>query len=105
MSTSAWAVIGAAIGPILVTLTWVFSRREAKQTSDSTVMQRTVEGALSTTETMRLLLEPLEHEIAELRNEVQTLRIHVQALETQVHELGEDPVTQAPDFNPFGRMK
>lgn len=104
MSPAAWGALAAVVGPTLVFVTWLASRRQERDNASSSVMSRTIEGALSTTQTMRLLLVPLEHEITELRNEIALLRIHVTSLEAQVRELGHDPIPP-PDVPPFGRIK
>lgn len=55
-------------------------------------MSATVQSALATTETMRLLLQPLESEISELRAEIVLLRAHVTALEGQIRDMDVDPI-------------
>lgn len=92
MSPAAWGFLGAVIGPVLVFVTWLASRRQAKQTATADLLTATVNASLSTTDTMRLLLKPLEAEIAELRRQVTQLRFHIQLLEGQIREMGADPV-------------
>lgn len=92
LSVEAWGFMGAAAGPVLVFVTWVLSRRQARQAATAELMTATVNASLSTTETMRMLLQPLEQEIAELRRQIAVLRLHVQLLEDQVRELGDEPI-------------
>lgn len=109
MSPAAWGVIGAVIGPLLVFVTFLASRHQEGQKTEADIMQATVASALSTTETMRLLLQPLEEEIstlrreaseaqvararenAEMRQEIKLLRQHITALEGHIRTLGGTP--------------
>lgn len=93
MSPAAWGFLGAVAGPTLVFVTWLASRRQAKATATAEMMSATVSASLSTTETMRKLLKPLEEEISELRSQVTQLRVHIQLLEDQVKAMGAQPVT------------
>lgn len=92
MSPAAWGALGAAIGPLLVFLVWVLSRREAAKGADFNAMASAVKASLDTTKTMQTLLAPLEAEISQLRIEVVLLRTHVNALERQIKALGHDPI-------------
>lgn len=104
LSQAAWTALGAIFGPALVFITWLASRKSVTKTADTELMTAAVNASLSTTETMRLLLGPLEEEIAELRREVVLLRVHVTSLEGQIRELGHDPAPP-PQIPPFGRTK
>lgn len=92
MSPAAWAFLGAVVGPTLVFVTWLLSRPQSTRASNNDIMAKVLEGALSTTESMRMLIAPLEDEIHQLRVEVASLRMHVTALEVQVRQLGGVPL-------------
>ena len=93
MSPATWGFLGAVAGPLLVFITWLASRRQAASAAQADLVTATVNASLSTTETMRLLLKPLEDEIAELRTQVTQLRFHIQLLENQVREMGGKPIS------------
>ena len=104
ISQGGWTAIGAAVGPLLVFITWVASRKGVMQAQEADMLTRVTNASISTTETMRLLLEPLEREIAELRGEIHVLRTHITSLEGQIKDLGHEP-PQIPPFPPYGRTK
>lgn len=101
MSPAAWGAIGAAIGPFLLFVTWIASKRNADAAAAQAAAAGVVTSALSTTETMRLLLVPLEDEISELRKEIIVLRTHVTALESQIREMGGKPIDPPSHTYPF----
>lgn len=99
MSTEAWVALSAVVGPVLVFITWIFSRRESAKGADFAAMASAVQASLDTTAVMKGLLGPLESEIKELRVELaqQTIKItllqtHVVALEAQIKALGHEPL-------------
>lgn len=97
MSPAAWAALGAAVGPVLLFITYLASRKQQEAAASYQAAAGVVSSALSTTETMRLLLQPLEEEISDLRKEIIVLRTHVTSLETQIREMGGKPV-DPPEF-------
>lgn len=92
MSPAAWGALGAAIGPLLLFITYIASKRTNDATAAQAAAAGVVTSALSTTETMRLLLVPLEQEISELRTEIVVLRTHITSLEAQIREMGGHPI-------------
>lgn len=101
MTPNAWATIGAVVGPLLLFLTYVLSRQQAGKTFMADIMSTQVNSALATTETMKMLLEPLEAEISDMRDEIVSLREHITMLEDQIKTLGHKPI----EFFPYGRQK
>jgi hypothetical protein len=94
MNNGNWMALTVLVGPILIFVTYLLSRRQQGQTTLSQIMSAQVSSALSTTETMKGLLAPLETEIASMRDEIIVLRKHITVLENKIVELGENP----PDF-------
>jgi polyhydroxyalkanoate synthesis regulator phasin len=94
MTPAMWAAIAALLGPILLFITYLMSRKQTSRTFMSDLMTAQINSALSTTETMRTLLEPLESEISDLRQEIVILRNHITVLEAKIVELGHQP----PEF-------
>lgn len=125
MTTSQIAALGGIIGPVVMFLTWMLARPQKSFESSSSVLGQALEGALATTETMRKLLEPLEaeiqqlrdeariaadlsrHEAEHLRHEVTLLRAHITALELRLKEMGAEPPPppEVPQIPPYGRTK
>lgn len=91
MSDAAWMAITATVGPILLFITYLLSRRQTGETTIADIMSTQVTNALSTTETMKGLLAPLEAEIATMRKEIILLREHINVLEKQIIALGHIP--------------
>lgn len=91
MSPAAWGFLGAVAGPALLFVTWAASRRQQKASVAAEAMAATTTAALATTETMRLLIAPLEREISALRGEVRQLRFHITVLEGQIRDMGAEP--------------
>jgi hypothetical protein len=91
MSTGNWMALTVTVGPILIFITYLLSRRQQGETTLSSIMSAQVSNALSTTETMKGLLAPLEAEIASMRDEIVILRKHITVLEDKIIELGEKP--------------
>jgi hypothetical protein len=80
-----------ALGPLLLFATYLLSRGGKTQAVLVDTMSAQVQSALSTTDTMRLLLEPLEKEMAEMREEMTLLKQHIVVLETLLREQGTEP--------------
>jgi hypothetical protein len=91
MSTGNWMALTVTVGPILIFITYLLSRRQQGETTLSSIMSAQVSNALSTTETMKGLLAPLESEIASMRDEIIVLRKHITVLEQQIIDLGQKP--------------
>jgi hypothetical protein len=91
MNNGTWMALTVTVGPILIFITYLLSRRQQSEISLSTILSTQVSNALSTTETMKGLLAPLEAEIASMRDEIVILRKHITVLEKQIVELGEKP--------------
>lgn len=94
MTPQIWAGIGAILGPTLLFVTYLLSRRQTGRTFMFDLMTAQINSALATTETMRTLLAPLEAEMADLREEIVILRTHITVLEAKIVELGHQP----PEF-------
>ena len=91
MSNGNWMALTATLGPILIFITYLLSRRQQGEATLSGIMTAQVSNALATTETMKGLLVPLEAEIATMRKEIITLREHITVLEQQIISLGDIP--------------
>ena len=91
MNTGTWMALTVTVGPILIFITYLLSRRQQTDNALTTIMTSQVSNALATTETMKGLLVPLEQEISNMREEIITLRKHITVLEAQIVELGHNP--------------
>jgi phage shock protein A len=100
MSTGSWMALTVIVGPVLIFITYLLSRRQQTENTLATIMSTQVASALSTTETMKGLLSPLETEISNMREEIITLRKHINVLEKQILELGHQPYEYHLDWTP-----
>jgi hypothetical protein len=91
MSAGNWMALTVTVGPILIFITYLLSRRQQGESTLATIMSTQVSNALSTTETMKGLLAPLEAEVSSMREEIIVLRKHITVLEQQIIDLGQNP--------------